>query len=476
MADVLRIKRRTSGAPGAPTSLANAEIAYNEIDHTLYYGEGTGGAGGTASVVVPIAGSGLASNASPAMDGTPTPGSSALWSRGDHIHPTDISRAPLASPGLTGIPTAPTAAPGTATTQIATTAFVSTITPLPSGGLPIMDGVAYAGALATWSRGDHVHPTDTTRAPLDSPNFTGVPTAPNPANGTNTQQLATTSYVLSTRLDQFQAPNTDVNWANHKITGLADPTQGQDAVNKQYVDAIAQGIDAKLSVRAASTGDVAVLSGVATIDGVALAAGDRVLLKDQTAPQQNGIWIVQAGAWVRSTDADTWPELVSAFTFVEGGATNGDVGYLCTVDPGGTLGTTPITWTQFSSAGQVSGGAGLVKSGSVLDVVGTPGRIAVGPDNVDIDPAYVGQTSIGTVGNVTSGTWNATTIAVARGGSGATSLTGYLVGNGTGPFTAVASIPSSGISGLGTMSIQNANAVAITGGTIDGVTFDCGTF
>lgn len=476
MADILRIKRRTSGAPGAPASLANAEIAYNEVDHTLYYGEGTGGTGGSASVVVPIAGSGLASNAPPLMDGAAAPGSSALWTRGDHVHPTDTTRAPLVSPGFSGVPTAPTAAPGTSTTQIATTAFVTNITPLPSGTLPLMDGTANAGASNAWTRGDHVHPTDTTRAPINSPNFTGTPTAPTPPNGNDTQQLATTSYVLATRLDQFQPPNTDVNWASHKITGLADPTQGQDAVTKSYVDAIAQGIDAKGSVRAASTGNVAAMSGVATIDGVALAAGDRVLLKDQTAPQQNGIWVVQAGAWNRATDADTWPELVSAFTFVEGGATNADVGYLCTVDPGGTLGTTPVTWTQFSSAGQVNGGAGLVKTGNVLDVVGTAGRIAVGPDNVDIDTAYVGQTSITILGNVSTGTWNATTIAMGRGGTGATAIaTGYVTSNGT-ILSSVPSIPSSGISGLGTMSTQNANAVAIVGGTIDGVTFDCGTF
>jgi hypothetical protein len=410
------------------------------------------------------------------MDGTAAPGASALLARGDHVHPTDTTRAPLVSPGFSGVPTAPTAAPGTTTTQIATTAFVDAITPLPSGGLPLMDGVAYAGALAAWSRGDHVHPTDTTRAPINSPNFTGVPTAPNPPNGTDTQQLATTSYVLATRLDQFLPPNTDVNWASHKITGLADPTQGQDAVTKSYVDAIAQGIDAKASVRAASTANVAVMSGTTTIDGVALAIGDRVLLKDQAAPQQNGIWVVQAGAWVRSIDADTWPELVSAFTFVESGAANADVGYTCTVDPGGTLGTTPVTWAQFSSAGQVSGGAGLVKNGNVLDVVGTAGRIAVGPDNVDIDAAYAGQTSITTLGNVVTGTWNATTIDMGRGGTGTTAIAGgYVTSNGS-TLSSVASIPAGGISGLGTMSTQNANAVAITGGTIDGVVFDMGTF
>src|SRR5262245_59525758 len=110
MADIIRIKRRVSGSPGAPASLANAEIAYNEVDHTLYYGEGTGGAGGTATVVVPIGGAGLGSSSLPAMNGTASAGSATLMSRGDHVHPTDTSRAPLASPVFTGDPQAPTPA------------------------------------------------------------------------------------------------------------------------------------------------------------------------------------------------------------------------------------------------------------------------------------------------------------------------------------------------------------------------------
>src|SRR5262245_61654589 len=122
MVDTLRIKRRTGGAPGAPASLANAELAYNEVDHILYYGEGTGGAGGSATTVVPIAGPGMASASNPVMDGAAAPGSSTLYSRGDHVHPTDTTRAPLNSPAFTGTPTAPTPTPGTDnTTKIVTT-------------------------------------------------------------------------------------------------------------------------------------------------------------------------------------------------------------------------------------------------------------------------------------------------------------------------------------------------------------------
>lgn len=107
-------------------------------------------------------------------------------------------KAPLASPALTGTPTVPTAAAGTNTTQAASTAFV---TAAQAAGLataaPLVDGTAAVGTSALMARQDHVHPTDTTRAPLASPTFTGTPTAPTAAAGTNTTQLATTAFVQS---------------------------------------------------------------------------------------------------------------------------------------------------------------------------------------------------------------------------------------------------------------------------------------
>jgi hypothetical protein len=102
--------------------------------------------------------------------------------------------------------------------------------------------------------------------------------------------------------------------------------------------------------------------------------------------------------------------------------------------------------------------------------------VTVGGGTIDIDAAYVGQTSIVTLGTITTGTWSGTTIAVNKGGSGATTLTGYLKGNGTSAFTGSATIPNTDITGLGTMSTQAASAVNITGGTIDGVSIDGGSF
>ena len=228
----------------------------------------------------------------------------------------------------------------------------------------------------------------------------------------------------------------------------------------------------------ATTTNLAALTGLLTVDGITVAANDRVLVKDQTLSQNNGIYVAAAGAWTRALDNDSWADMISAFTFVERGTNNADNGYLCTVDPGGTIDTTPVTWVQFSGAGQIIAGAGLVKTGNQIDAQGTAGRISVLADTIDIDATYVGQTSITTLGNITAGTWNGTTIAVPRGGTGATTLTGFVKGNGVAAFSAAASVNSNTELSppLGSMAFQAASAVAITGGAIDGITFDMGTF
>jgi hypothetical protein len=233
--------------------------------------------------------------------------------------------------------------------------------------------------------------------------------------GTGAQQ----AMAGSTRLDTITAPTAPVSLNSQRITNLADPTAATDGANKQYVDNYVQGLDAKTSCRAIATTAIT-LSGTQTVDGVALVANDRCVVAGQGAPATNGIYSVQAGAWTRTTDADTWAELISAYAWIESGTANADTGWLCTVDPGGTLGTTSVTWTQFSGAGQITAGAGLTKTGNSLDVGGTANRITVAADTVDIAAGYVGQASITTLGTVTTGTWTGTTIALANGGTGQT--------------------------------------------------------
>lgn len=163
----------------------------------------------------------------PPMDGTATPGAALKFAKADHVHPTDTSRAPLASPGFSGTPTAPTAAVNTNSTQLATTAFVvgqaGTATPLASG-TPV------AGTSLKFAREDHVHPVGsvTGGAPLESPAFTGTPTAPTAATGTNSTQIATTQFVqseLATKTISMDSPH---------FTGLPTaPTAESDTATTQ---------------------------------------------------------------------------------------------------------------------------------------------------------------------------------------------------------------------------------------------------
>jgi hypothetical protein len=175
----------------------------------------------------------------------------------------------------------------------------------------------------------------------------------------------------------------------NKITGLGTPTDGTDAATKAYVDSAAQGIDWKASVRAATTSNITLASALEngdTLDGVTLATGDRVLVKNQSTGSENGIYVVKvSGAPDRSTDADTGAELTSNFAvFVEEGTANADQGYVLTNDGAITVGTTALTFTQFTGLGQVVAGDGLAKTGNTLNVTAGTG-ISITGDAVTND-------------------------------------------------------------------------------------------
>ena len=162
----------------------------------------------------------------------------------------------------------------------------------------------------------------------------------------------------------------------NKITGLGDPTSAQDAATKSYVDTTVQGIDWKASVKAATTGAVTLASDLENgdvLDGVTLATGDRILVKDQVTGSQNGIYVVKvSGAPDRSTDADTGAEVTANFAvFVEQGTTNADSGFTLTNNGTVIVGTTALVFTQFTGLGQIVAGTGLDKTGNTLDIDAT---------------------------------------------------------------------------------------------------------
>lgn len=262
------------------------------------------------------------------------------------------------------------------------------------------------------------------------PGVTGSLTGTQTFSGTNTFTGAVTltgtvsgagisTYVVGKRLDEFAVPTSNVSLNSNKITNLADPTSAQDAATKAYVDAARSGLDVKASVRVATTGNLT-LSGAQTIDGVVVSAGDRVLVKNQTAGSQNGIYDVAVSSWSRSTDSDTSGEFNSgAFTFVEEGTVNGGRGYVMTTANPVTLGTTSLTFTMFSSSGAITAGTNLSFSGTTLNVNVDGSSITTnGSNQLAIHSSYVGQSSITTLGTITTGTWSATAISLAKGGTG----------------------------------------------------------
>lgn len=305
------------------------------------------------------------------------------------------------------------------------------------------------------------------------------------ANGsTVTDVTGLTSFqVDNIKLDGYEISSTDpviadvdlslkpkgagnINVNSARITGLAEPVNPTDAATKGYVDAARSGLDVKQSVRAATTEPIT-LSGIQTIDNVSLAAGDRVLVKDQNDQAFNGVYVVDALAWSRADDFDEDEEVTAGvFFFVEEGQTHADSGWVLTADNPLTVGTSQLTFTQFSGAGQIIAGAAITKTGNqldvavaanggieiagdelqlksnlagngltylngILDVGGTADRISVTSNSVDISINYAGQASINTVGTIASGVWQATEVGAAYGGTGRSTYNNFdiLVGS-----------------------------------------------
>ena len=243
--------------------------------------------------------------------------------------------------------------------------------------------------------------------------------------------------VRTNRVDQLAS-------ATNPVTGVT-PTADAHFATKGYVDGVSQGLDVKDSVKVATTANIT-LSGTQTIDGVAVSADERVLVKNQTSAAQNGIYLCKAGAWSRTDDLDTGANAAGFFTFVEQGTVNAENGFVCTSDTGSAVvGTNNLTIAQFSGAGQITTADGLQKTGNTISVdLKSNGGVVIESAELAID---LGASSI------------TGTLAVSDGGTGAVSASGartnlgLVIGTDVEPH-------SDKLTELATMAQTAANAIA----------------
>ena len=234
-------------------------------------------------------------------------------------------------------------------------------------------------------------------------------------NGTQiTSSALELNYVDITAIGSAQASKALVLDANKEITGISKLystelyMDSKLVATQEYVDAVKQGLDIKDSVRVATISQVGSYTSTGgtksrgqitgapnSVDGINLAPNDRILVKNNsTSLASNGIYVVTTvgtganGVWDRAEDFDDDSEVTAgAFTFVEEGDTNADSGWVLTTnDPitiGGIAGTS-LSFAQFSGAGQITAGSGLVKDGNTINIASTGGTIAIVADSIDL--------------------------------------------------------------------------------------------
>ena len=282
---------------------------------------------------------------------------------------------------------------------------------------------------------------------------TGTGLTGGPITTTGTISIANTAVTAAAYGSSYQVPTFTVN-AQGQLTLASNttidavtlttgsitttPSGANDIANKSYVDSVAQGLDAKASCVVATTVNLAALSGLLTIDGVTVVAGDRVLVKNQTLTQNNGIYLAASGAWTRALDMDVWAEVPNAFTFIETGTTQADTGWVCTANQGGTIGVTAMPWTQFSGAGTYTAGTGLTLTGTQFSITNTAVTAA----------SYGSATAVGTF------TVNAQGQLTLAGNTTITPAVGSITGLGTGVATALG------------VNVGSAGAFVVNGGAL----------
>ena len=279
---------------------------------------------------------------------------------GGNIDGTTIGASAAAAATVTNL-----TASGTINFNGATISNLGTITTADINGGTI-DGVTIGGASA--GAGTFTSVSDGT-ASLTGGAFTGL------------TQIVVDNLTLDGSSMSTTASNNNIDLTPHGTGTVTVPSGYKDRagftsdslVSKEYVDAVKQSLDIKDSVRVASTANIDIANDLEngdTLDGVTLATGDRVLLKNQSTASENGIYVVVAsGAASRSEDANASADVTSGmFVWVEEGTANADQGYVLTTNDTINLNTTSLTFTQFSGAGQITAGIGMTKSGNTLNV------------------------------------------------------------------------------------------------------------
>ena len=415
MANVLKIKSRTSGSGGAPGSIAQSELAYNEQDNTLYIGHGSG---------------------------------------------TDANRTKKAIAGVGAF--VDLASSQTLTNKDLT----ATTNTFPAAG------AAQVGVVELATDEEANTGTDATRAvtPDNLGAWTGN-TAITSVGTIGTGVWSGTALVagkVPNLEDLTVGGNIDVN--AKRITNLAAPTAANDAARKADVDAAVQGLDVRESVRLAATADVPSpgtgVSAAHTVDGVTVVAGDRILLKAQNPASENGIYVVaydagNSGAeWTmdRAEDLNANADCsANMFFFVEEGTSLADTGWVCTTNETVTLAN--MVFAQFSGTGSYTAGNGLDLTGTAFSLdLKANGGLVIESTEVAVD---LGASSI-------TGTLDA-----PDGGTGLTEITenGIMYGKGSGEN----SISVTAAGGNNALLYSNSGTPAWTT-TPDGLTIDCGTF
>ena len=278
------------------------------------------------------------------------------------------------------------------------------------------------------------------------------------------------TQVRTNRLDQLASPTSPV-------TGFT-PTADAHFATKAYVDSTSEGLDVKQSCKVATTANIT-LSGTQTIDGVAVSADERVLVKDQSTASENGIYLCKASSWVRSDDLATGANAAGAFTFVEQGSTNADIGFVCTTDTA-TVGTNNLSFSTFSSSGNVTAGNGLDKSGNELSLdLKANGGLVIESTELALDLAASSITGTLPVTKLTSLTATVTELNKLDGlNSTTTELNTCTDGDTSATSTTLAAADRMVVNDNGTM-VQVALTDLVTfleNGSVSGLEIDGGTY